>query len=116
PTMAGSLTSIVTTDSVASGAAVQVATVIPAVTPSPSNLITANASTITINGYGFDPTPGNNTVTFDNGATGNVTAASATSLTVTFVNKPTEAGQLNASVATNTISSGTAVQVAGVSP
>lgn len=116
PTMAGTLTSVVTTDSIVSGAPVQVATVIPAVTANPTGLITASANTITINGFGFDPTPGNNTVTFDNGATGNVTAASSTSLTVTFVNKPSEAGALNASVSTNTISSGSAVQVTGVSP
>lgn len=116
PTMAGTLTSVVTTDSIGSGAPVQVATIIPAVTANPTGLVAANATTMTISGFGFDPTPGNNTVTFDNGATGNVTAASATSLTVTFVNRPSEAGPLNASVSTNTISSGTAVQVAGVSP
>ena len=116
PTMAGTLTSSVSTDSISSGAPVQVATVIPAITPNSTGLITANATTVIINGYGFDPTAANNTVTLDNGATGTVTSASATSLTVTFGTKPTEAGVLSASVSTNTISSGTAVAIAGVSP
>ncbi len=50
--------------------------------------LAANATTITINGFGFDPTAGNNTVTFNDGAVGTVTTATATSLTVTFSTKP----------------------------
>ncbi len=116
PTIAGSLTSVITTDSISSGSPVQVATIIPAVTPNPTGLVAANASSIIINGYGFDTVAANNTVTFDNGATGTVSSATANALTVTFVNRPTEAGVLNASVTTNTFSSGSAVAVAGISP
>src|SRR6185436_11065567 len=82
PTSAGSLTAVVTTSSVSSGSAVQVATVTPVVTSSTSNLA-ANAATMTIAGFGFSTTAGNNLVTLNNGAVGTVTAASATSLTVT---------------------------------
>ncbi len=115
PTTAGSLTAFVVVDGVSSGAAVQVATVVPVVTSSTSSLA-ANASTITITGFGFDPTAGSNTVTFNNGATGTVTAATPTSLTVTFSANPTTAGSLTAIVATDTVSSGAAIQVATVTP
>ncbi len=115
PTSAGSLTAIVTTNSVASGTAVQVATVVPVVTSSTSNL-SASASTITIAGFGFSPTAGNNSVVFNNGAVGTVTTASATSLTVTFSTKPTTAGELTAVVTSNSRSSGAAIQVATVVP
>ncbi len=76
----------------------------------------ANATTITINGFGFDPTAANNTVTFNDGAVGTVTTATATSLTVTFSTKPTTAGSLTAVVTTDSVSSGAAVQVATVTP
>ena len=52
---------MVTTDGVSSGTAVQVATVTPVVTSSTANLA-ANATSLTINGYGFDTTAGHNTV------------------------------------------------------
>ena len=71
---------------------------------------------MTISGSGFDPTPGNNSVTFNDGASGTVTAATATSLTVTFTQNPTAAGSLTAIVTTGGKSSGTAVQVATVIP
>ncbi|MFO1065425.1 MAG: hypothetical protein U0892_16285 [Pirellulales bacterium] len=114
PTTAGSLTAIVTSNSVASGAAVQVATVVPVITSDTTD-IAANAATVTINGFGFSTTPGNNVVTFDNGATGTVTASTATALTVTFANKPTEAGSLSASVSVGGVNSST-VQIASVIP
>ena len=80
PTTAGSLTAVVTTDSVSSGAAVQVAHAsTPVVTSSTANLA-ANAATLTINGFGFDTTAANNTVIFNDGAVGTVTAATATAL------------------------------------
>ena len=75
PTTAGSLTAIVTIDDESSGAPVQVATVTPVVTASTASL-PANASQITINGSGFDPTAANNKVTFNDGAAGTVTTAS----------------------------------------
>jgi uncharacterized protein YkvS len=114
PSAVGSLTAVVTSDGISSGSAVQVATVAPVVLSSSNNLA-ANATTVTIRGFDFDTTPGNNTVTFNNGAVGSVTAASATSLTVTFSTKPA-AGNLTAVVTTNSVSSGAAVQVATVTP
>src|SRR3569623_2078683 len=113
PTSGGSLTAVVTTDSVGSGAAEQVATVKPVVTSSTASLA-INATTLTLNGFGFDTTPGNNTVVFNNGAVGTVSAATATSLTVTFSTKPTMAGNLKAVVTSNGVTSGAAVQVATV--
>src|SRR6185436_16040515 len=107
PSAAGSLTTIVTSNSVASGSAVQVATVTPVVTSSTSNLA-ASATTLTIAGFGFDTTAGNNTVVFNDGAVGTVTAATATSLTVTFSTKPTGVGSLTAIVTTNSLTSGAA--------
>ncbi|HXT59330.1 MAG TPA: IPT/TIG domain-containing protein, partial [Pirellulales bacterium] len=115
PTAVGNLTAVVTTNSVSSGAAVQVATVAPAVTVSTASQ-SVNTTTVTINGAGFDTTPGNNTVVFNDGAVGTVTAATATSLTVTFSTQPTTGGKLTAVVTTNSVSSGAAIQVAAVAP
>lgn len=115
PRSAGPLTAVVKTNTIVSGAAVQVATVIPAITSSTANL-NANASTITIQGFGFDTTAGDNIVTFDKGAAGSVISATPTSLTVRFTTNPTSAGSLTASVATDTLSSGALVQVATVIP
>ena len=91
PTTAGSLTAVVTTDGVASGSAIQVGTVKPAVTSSVAGLA-ANASTLSITGSGFDPTIGNDNITFNDGAVGTVTAATPTSLTVALGTDPTSAG------------------------
>ena len=77
-------------DGVSSGSAVQVATVTPVVTSSIASLA-ANATTFTINGFGFDPTAANDTVVFNDGAVGTVAAATATALTVTFTTDPTTA-------------------------
>src|SRR5262249_7116934 len=113
--VAGALDASVTVDTISSGAAVQVATVTPVVTSSSANLA-ANATSITIDGFGFDSTTTNNTVVFNDGAVGTVTTASASSLTVTFTTTPTSAGSLTAVVTSNSVSSGTAVQVATVTP
>ncbi len=119
PTNLGSLTVIVKADGVSSGAAVQLATLTPAVTlvvsPSTASL-PASAGQITIHGSGFDPTATNDTVTFNDGAVGSVTAATSTALTVTFSTSPTTAGSLTAIVHTDSLSSGAAVQVATVTP
>src|SRR5947209_2846127 len=115
PLTAGNLSVVVTADSVDSGAPVQVATVTPVVTTSTTNLA-ANAATLTIDGFGFDPTAGNNAVVLDDGAAGTVTAATPTELTVTLSTEPVTAGNLTAVVATNTVSSGATVQVATVMP
>ncbi len=114
PKTAGSLTAVVTTDNQSSGNPVQVATVTPVVTSSTANLA-ANATRITISGFGFDPTAANNTVAFNDGAIGTITAATATSLTVTFSTKPKNAGRLTVAVTTDDESSGNPVQVATVS-
>ncbi len=111
----GNLTAVVTSNSVSSGTAVQIASVIPVVTSSTAS-VGFNASTIEINGFGFDTTASRNVVTFNNGAVGSVTTATATRLTVTYTTKPTAVGSLTASVATNSVSSGTSLQVATVVP
>ncbi len=74
-----------------------------------------NAPTITIAGSNFSATPANNTVAFNLGATGTVTAATASQLTVTFNTLPTALGALNAAVTVTGLgNSGTPVQVANV--
>src|SRR5262249_49075712 len=47
---------------------------------------------------GFSATAANDSVTFDDGAAGMVTAASTTQLTVTFTTQPSSLGVLNATV------------------
>ena len=77
--------------------------------------LTAGATSVTINGTGFDAgTPTDNTVLFNQGALGTVTAATAQSLTVTFSRPPTSTGLLTAVVKTDGVSSGQPVQVATV--
>ena len=113
PTSIGSLTATVTTNGQSSGSAVQVATAVaaPTVTSSASNLA-LNAATLIIAGSGFDTIAANNTVTLNNGATGTVTAATSTQLTVTFTSPPTSTGSLTAVVASFGGISGSPVQVA----
>ncbi|MBI3408028.1 MAG: Ig-like domain repeat protein [Planctomycetes bacterium] len=110
--IAGPLSATVTTDGVSSGAPVQVATVTPVVTASTAQLLNT-LPTVTINGFGFDSTPANNTVVFNLGAVGTVTAATANQVTVTFSSQPSP-GALTAIVTSNGVSSGPAVQVATV--
>ncbi len=110
----GNLTVSVTVSGISSGTAVQVATVVPVVTSNTANL-PVNSTSLTINGFGFSTTASNNTVTFSGGATGTVTAASSTQLTVTSLSG-LAVGSLNASVTVSGVSSGGAVQVATVIP
>jgi hypothetical protein len=113
PTVAGSLTAVVNAfGGPLSGSPVQVATVTPVVTPNSADLA-PNAPQITINGFGFDSNPASNTVTFNDGAVGNVTTATNTSLTVQFSTLPTP-GILTAIVTTDGLSSGAPVQVGTV--
>jgi len=70
-------------------------------------------TTLTITGTSFSPTPGNNSVAFTPAGTGTVTAATATSLTVSSLSGLT-LGALNAVVTTYGQTSGSAVQVATV--
>src|SRR5439155_22895185 len=97
-----------------SGMAVHIAEVLPLVTSSSANLA-ANATTLTINVFGFSITAASNMVSFSGGVTGMVTAATAFTLTVSNLAGLT-AGTLNASVTVNSVSSGVAVQVATVTP
>ncbi len=110
----GKLTASVAVSGDSSGTAVQVATVVPVVTPSTTNLA-AKATSLTIKGFGFSTTVANDKVTFSAGATGTITAATATTLTVTSL-KGLIAGKLLASVSVSGDSSGAAVQVATVTP
>jgi hypothetical protein len=114
----GSLTAVITAAGISSGSAVQVATVDPVVTPTAGNSLSANAATVTITGAGFDTVNSHNTVSFDNGAHGTVTAVNpaGTSLTVTFTVDPGVAGALDASVTSDGASSGGRIQVATVAP
>lgn len=111
PTSAGSLAATVTNGN-GSSSSTQVATVIPVVTSSTANLA-SDATSLTINGFGFSTTPASNTVAFSPAGVGTVTASTNTSLTVTSVSGLT-AGALNAVVTSNSQSSGAAVQVATV--
>ncbi|MFN0078128.1 MAG: IPT/TIG domain-containing protein [Prosthecobacter sp.] len=84
----------------------------PTVTPNTIHLA-STATRLVISGANFSPTPGNNTVVFTPAGTGNVTAATATSLTVTGLSGLT-LGALNAVVTSSGLHSGTAVEVATV--
>ena len=85
----------------------------PTVTLSTATVMTT-ATTLVVNGSGFDGTvPSNNSVVFvPGGTTGTVTAATDTSLTVAV--SGLTAGNLSAVVTTSGLSSGAAVQVATV--
>ena len=99
----GTLTAKVTVHGEVAGPT-QVATVnaVPVITPG-SQLLPANSQTLTINGTGFSATANLNTVTFSSGS-GTVTSATPNALTVTLNSAPT-AGNLTATVVSNSISS-----------
>jgi hypothetical protein len=102
PTTTGALTAVVdVAPDCDSGAAVQVANVVCTfVTANQANM-DVNSATLVIDGFGFSTTPANNTVAFNLGASGTVTASTATQITVTFSVQPTSTGALTAAV-TNT--------------
>ena len=77
------------------------------VTPDTSDFW-ANEPTIVIYGEGFDPIVANNSIVFNDGAAGFVTAATANSLTVSLATDPPSAGVLTAAVTSNGESSGAA--------
>ena len=84
------------------------------VTPTTTNLA-LSANTVTITGAGFDTNTANDSVTFNDGAVGTVSSATATSLVVGFTTQPTALGALTAVVNSDSFSSGPAyVQVATV--
>ena len=114
-TIGTALHASVTVDGLGSGSLVQVATIVPVVTPSTANLA-ANATSLTISGYGFDTTLARDSVTFDHGVTGRVTSASLTDLilSVSGLSSLTGGTTLHASVTVDGVSSGSPVQVATI--
>ncbi len=109
----------VSVNGVSSGSSkVQVATVAPAVGSSTASL-PANASSMTISGYGFDTNSNKDSISFDNGVSGTVSHATLTSLTVSItsgLSSLTAGTALDASVLVDGVSSGSKVQVATVAP
>ena len=114
PPSLGNLTAVVTSFGGASGAAVQVATVVAAPTVVVNTSSRAqDAPTLVIAGTGFDAsTPSANVVALSSG-NGTVTGATPTSLTVAF-SSPPSLGNLTAVVTSFGGASGAAVQVATV--
>jgi hypothetical protein len=109
--VAGNLSALVTASGVISRVE-EVATVTPVVTARAIS-IAAAATSVVIQGFGFSSTAANNTVTFNNGTTGIVTSATATTLTVTDLSGLTQ-GSLTAIVISNGVSSGDDMEVANV--
>jgi hypothetical protein len=107
--IAGPLTATVTCNGMSSTAAVEVATVTP-VAISNTASTAANATTLTIHGFGF---AAGSTVTFNSGA-GTVTAVTSTTLTVSYLGGLI-AGPLTATVHSNGFNSAPVV-VATVVP
>ncbi|MEI6235304.1 MAG: PKD domain-containing protein [Planctomycetota bacterium] len=117
PTATGSLTVVVTSNRGTSGAAVQVATIVPPPTVTVNTAsLSQNAPTLVISGTNFSTTASDNTVQFSSGAVGNVTSATATQLTVAFSTQPTSLGSLTAIVTVFGGTSGVAIQVATIVP
>jgi hypothetical protein len=85
------------------------------VTAGSANLIRTSPN-LTISGIGFDPVAANNTVTFDDGAGGTVTAATPTQLTVTLTTPPLVPGGLTAVITTDGFPSAAPFPVATVVP
>jgi len=115
----GPLNAVVTSNGYSSGTAVQVATVVPAVTPNTAD-VAVTAATLTINGAGFDTTAANNVVSLTLGSqtlAATVTSATSTSLTVTLPTLPAITGPstLTAVVTTDGYSS-SSTQVATLIP
>ena len=92
----GPLSAVVSADGV-STFNTQVATVIPVVTPSTASLA-ANATSLVINGFGFDPIADDDILSFGGGVDGTVSTATANQLTVTSLTG-LKSGSLTASVA-----------------
>ena len=115
PTTVGTLTAIVTTDTISSGTAVQVGTVIPFVFASTANLAAKQQPDHDQRLRApIRPPPIRRWCCSTTAAFSTIAAATATSLTVTFSTRPTNAGSLTVVVSTNDESSGNPVQVATV--
>jgi hypothetical protein len=117
PTSLGALTAIVTNVNGSSGSAVQIATVadcavLPTIEETPADFCPASLEII-ITGTNFDTIPLNNTVAFNLGAMGVVTAATSTQLTVAIISPPTSFGVLTA-IVTNSGGVSSPIQVGTV--
>jgi hypothetical protein len=88
---------------------------VPTVTASAANL-PITATTLHITGDDFSPNRAQDHVAFNLGAAGKVTAATSTQLTVALTTRPIGVGNLSVVVTSNHQSSGSAVQVATVTP
>ncbi|MCB1208474.1 MAG: hypothetical protein KDK97_04055, partial [Verrucomicrobiales bacterium] len=108
----GALSAVVKVSGISSGAAVQVATVVPEVLERTAH-IGLTDTTVVIYGAGFSPILAENVVSLGGGVTGVVTAATSTSLTVGSLSGLSE-GPLTAEVTTAGLGSGAPVQVATV--
>lgn len=89
----------------------------PAVPPTVNfaqNDLCTTATSLVINGTGFSPVAALNSVTFNLGAAGHVTAATTTQLTIVIDTAPTSVGALTAQVTTPNGTSAPPVQVATV--
>jgi hypothetical protein len=107
---------VATVDAAPNAGPVEVGVVTPIVTTTTSSL-PVTGTTLTINGFGFDPNTANDTVTFTNGSvSGVVTSATGTTLTVkvTGFSSLNNGTALDASVGVDGLSSGAAVQVGTV--
>jgi hypothetical protein len=79
-----------------------------------TSFLPGTATTMTITGTGFDATAAHNSITFNDGVIGTITAATTTQLTVALSHSPTGLGNLTAVVTTDGQSSGAPTQVATV--
>jgi ELWxxDGT repeat protein len=107
----GALSVIVTVDGI-SGTSTLVAAVVPEIARSAASL-SVTATSLIIEGMGFDPNLANDVVTFNGGVTGILAEATATQLTVTSL-EGLKRGALVASVTIDGESSGAGVEVANV--
>ena len=105
----------VTVDGVSSGSSVQILTVAPVVATNTAP-IPSNTTAIGIGGLGFDPDAANDSITLNDGVTGSVYFASATTLdfTVNGLNNVPAGTALYATVTVDGVSSGNSVQVGTV--
>jgi len=112
----GALSVTVTTNGRSSGTPVAVAHLVqpPHVKADPAAILSRTATTLTIHGSGFDATNCTNRVWLSGYATGRVTAATDTTLTVAVRNVPRVGATLRAVVASFGGNSGRAVAVATV--
>jgi len=112
----GTLSAVVTTNGRSSGAPVAVARVVqpPHLTADPAASLSRTATRLTIKGSGFDQTNCTNRVWLSGGATGRVTAATDTTLTLAVRNVPRVGATLRAVVTSFGGNSGAAVAVATV--